>query len=102
VPRWLNVVRAVSSEGYGRTRYHRHIHYLLQNDAAFRSFFEQETDVVPQFYIDRIRKDLGPIWASLPEGALQHDQNAFLKSQSGSVPPISGQADVSAKAARVA
>jgi hypothetical protein len=102
VPRWLNVVRAVSSEGYGRTRYHRQILHLLKSDPAFRMFFEQETDVVPQFYIDRIRKDLGPIWASLPDGALQHDQNAFLKSQSGSTPAISGQAGVPVEAARVA
>ncbi len=99
VPRWLNVVRAVSSEGHGRTRYHRHILSLLQNDTAFRKFFERETDVVPQFYIDRIRKDLGSIWASLPEGALQHDQNAFLKSQSQSNRANLGQAGDSAEAA---
>ncbi len=83
VPRWLNVIRAVSSEGYGRTRYYRQIYARLRNDLAFRRFFEQETSIVPQFYIDRIRRDLGPIWGSLPEGALMHDQNAFLKSHSG-------------------
>jgi hypothetical protein len=80
VPRWLNVVRAISSEGYGRIRYHRQIHDLLLTDRAFRSFFERETDVVPQFYIDRIRRDLGVFWPLLPDGALRHDQNAFLKS----------------------
>ncbi len=80
VPRWLNVVRAISTEGYGRTRYHRQIHQLLVADRAFRDFFEQRTEVVPRFYIDRIRRDLGPIWNWLPSSALQHDQNAFLKS----------------------
>jgi hypothetical protein len=81
VPGWLNVVRAISSEGYGRIRYHRQIHQLLVSDSSFRSFFEQKTEDVPQFYIDRIQRDLGPAWNLLPEGALQHDQNAFLKSQ---------------------
>jgi hypothetical protein len=82
VPRWLNVVRAISSEGYGRIRYHRQVRHLLLTDPAFRSFFERETEIVPRFYIDRIRRDLGPIWDWLPEGALQHDQNAFLKAHS--------------------
>jgi len=94
VPRWLNVVRAISSEGHGRARYYGHVHHLLQNDPAFRRFFEQETDVVPQFYLDRVRKDLGPFWASLPEGSLQHDQNAFLKSQLGGSSGISSQVGV--------
>jgi len=80
VPRWLNVVRAISSEGYGRMRYHQQIRQLLIDDPAFRSFFEQETDDLPAFYSDRVRRDLGPLWTSLPDGALQHDPNAYLKS----------------------
>jgi len=80
VPRWLNVVRAISSEGYGRIRYHQQVRSLLLSDPAFRAFFEQETEVVPPFYVDRIRRDLGPINDWLPDGALFHDQNAFLKS----------------------
>jgi hypothetical protein len=95
VPRWLNVVRAISSEGYGRIRYHRQIHQLLHSDAAFRDFFEQKTEVIPQFYIDRIRKDLGSTWDLLPEGALRHDQNAFLKSHAGSEGVASVPVDVS-------
>ena len=80
VPRWLNVVRAISSEGYGRIRYHQQVRSLLLSDPAFRAFFEQETEAVPPFYVDRIRRDLGPINDWLPDGALFHDQNAFLKS----------------------
>ena len=104
VPRWLNVVRAISSEGYGRIRYHRQIHNLLLTDPAFRSFFEQDTDLVPRFYVDRIRRDLGSIWPSLPPGALQHDQNAFLKSHTGikGQAPIHGQSAESIAASRVA
>ena len=102
VPRWLNVVRAISSEGHGRTRYHRQILHFLKNDRALRRFFEQETDVVPQFYIDKIRKDLGPFWASLPADALRHDQNAFLKSQGGSGTAISVQTGVPEQSVRVA
>jgi hypothetical protein len=104
VPRWLNVVRAISSEGYGRIRYHRQIHKLLVSDPKFRSFFEQETEELPQFYIDRIQRDLGPIWNLLPDGALYHDQNAFLNSQPVSTNPAAspGDIDQSSEEARVA
>ena len=82
VPRWMNVVRAVSSEGFGRIRYHKEVHRRLDGDREYRSFFEQETTSVPTFYKDIVQKDLGPLWEWLPAGALYHDQNAYLKSAS--------------------
>lgn len=81
VPRWMNLMRAVSTEGFGRLRYYRKIRKLLDKDVQFRAFFEGETREVPQFYIDMMRKDLGPLWEYLPEGAYNHDQNAYLKSE---------------------
>ncbi len=80
VPRWMNVVRAVSSEGAGRFRYHRKIRELLATDAKFRKYFEGESTVLPGFYESQVRKDLGPLWSLLPAGALDHDPNAYLKS----------------------
>ena len=53
----------------------------LENDSKFRAYFEQETTELPQFYIDWIRDDLGPLWDWLPEGALYYDPNAYLKSE---------------------
>jgi hypothetical protein len=35
--------------------------------------------VLPQFYKDIIRQDLGPLMEWLPEEALYHDPNAYLK-----------------------
>ena len=32
IPKWMNVVRAVSSEGFGRIRYHETISGLLETD----------------------------------------------------------------------
>lgn len=86
IPRWLNVVRAVSTEGYGRLRYHEEVHRYLLTDRAFRRYFEQETDVLPPFYINQIRRDLGALWEWLPDGALYHDPYAYLKSQPGYEP----------------
>lgn len=81
IPRWMNLMRAVSTEGFGRLRYYRKIRKLLDEDVQFRAFFEGETREIPQFYIDMMRKDLGPLWEYLPEGAYYHDQNAYLKSE---------------------
>ena len=79
--RWMNVVRAVSSEGFGRIRYHKNIRRRLDTDPQFSPYFEQETTVLPAFYVDVVRKDLGALWEWLPEGGLHHDPNAYLKSQ---------------------
>jgi hypothetical protein len=80
IPGWMNLMRAVSSEGFGRIKYISTLIQLLETDRHFRMFFEQETDVIPQFYVNKIKEDLGPLWEWLPEGAIYHDQNAYLKS----------------------
>jgi hypothetical protein len=76
----MNVVRAVSSEGFGRIKYHREVHLRLDTDMPFRRYFERETTTLPRFYADLARRDLGPFWHWLPEGAMHHDPNAYLKS----------------------
>lgn len=81
IPKWMNVVRAISSEGFGRIEYFTNLRRLLDTDRQLRSYFEQETIELPQFYIDRMRKELGAMWQWLPEGALHHDPNAYLNSQ---------------------
>lgn len=92
IPRWMNVLRAVSSEGFGRLRYHRNIRQRLQADRAFRGFFEGDNARVPSFYVERVRRDLGPLWEWLPKGALQHDPNAFLKAGNAHLVRVAGRA----------
>lgn len=81
IPRAMNVVRALSSEGAGRLRYYRTVRRLLETDASVRRYFEGESDVLPQFYLDRVRRDLGPFWDDLPPGALSHDPTAYLAAE---------------------
>jgi hypothetical protein len=79
IPKWMNVVRAVSSEGWGRIRYHSMLRRLLDTDRPLRAFFEGESEVLPEFYVERVRRELGPFYEYLPDGALMHDQEAYLK-----------------------
>lgn len=78
IPGWMNLMRAVSSEGFGRIKYISTLIHLLETDRRFRMYFEQETDVIPKFYVNKIKQDLGPLWEWLPEGAIYHDHNAYL------------------------
>lgn len=80
IPKWMNVLRAVSSEGFGRIRYHTGLRRLLDEEPEVRSYWEGKMTEVPRYYTEWIKRDLGPFWDWLPEGALYHDANAYLKS----------------------
>jgi hypothetical protein len=82
---WMNFMRAISSEGHGRIRFFKKVRKQLLEDSSFRDFFEGTSDVLPTFYTDIIEKDLGHWWSWLPKGALQHEQNAYLK-KNGKLP----------------
>lgn len=80
IPKTMNVIRAVSSEGWTKTRYFRDVRRRLDEDAPFRAFFEQETSEIPPFFSGRIERAMGPLWEWLPDGALSHDPYAFRRS----------------------
>ena len=62
-----------------RRRRPRHIRHLLDTDRSVRDFFECETEVIPSFYINRMKQDWGEFRAYLPEGTIHDDPNAYLK-----------------------
>jgi hypothetical protein len=79
--RWLNFVRAVSTEGFGRLNYYKEIRARLDTDRQFSPYFEQQSDELPEFYSDMVRADLGALWGWLPAGGLNHDPYGYLKSE---------------------
>jgi hypothetical protein len=85
IPRWMNVVRAISTEGFGRIRYHTAVRQHLDDDPTFLPYLNGRSDSLPEFYVNRVKKDLGGLWDYLPDGALYHDPNAYLKAQT--LPP---------------
>ena len=93
--KWMNFMRAISSEGYGRIRFFKKVRSLLDKDIKFRDYFEQETDVIPDFYTNIIKKDLGFMWEWLPKDSIYHDQNAYLKEHQQETNP---QVELTAKA----
>ena len=49
IPKWMNVLRAVSSEGFGRIRYHTTIRQLLESDVTVRGFWGGGEHETPKF-----------------------------------------------------
>lgn len=79
IPKWMNFVRAISSEGFGRLKFYRKVRNLLEEDRQFRDYFEGETTKLPQFYYDMIRQDLRDLWEWLPKEAIHHNPYAYLE-----------------------
>lgn len=79
--KWLNLVRAVSSEGFGRLKFYREVRRRLDEDKPFRDYFERETTELPSFYLTMMKNDLGELWDWLPKGAIDHDPLAYLKDE---------------------
>ena len=74
--RGMNFIRATSSN---RAKYQRKIRTLLREDGQVQAFFAGKTVQLPDFYRNRIKRQLGSLWDALPEGALMHDPNAYLR-----------------------
>jgi hypothetical protein len=97
IPRWMNVVRAISSEGFGRIRYYGEVKRQLIEDRMFRGYFEGEHTHIPKFFLNRMQRDLGPLWEWLPKGAIVHDPKAYLKATANaSLTPITRVAGMAA------
>ncbi len=90
IPRYMNVVRAISSEGFGRIKYHTRIRQMLDTDRSLQAYFNQESDQLPDFYYQRIKRELGPMWEMLPEGAIHHDPYAYLATEQTSLTQLGG------------
>jgi hypothetical protein len=71
----------VSSEGFGRLAYYAELRRRLDTDRHVQHYFDQQTTKLPAFYVDQVRKDLGPLWEWLPAAALYHDPHAYLTSE---------------------
>jgi hypothetical protein len=100
IPRWMNVVRAISSEGHGRIVYHSAVRKLLDTDKTVHRYFDGESDVLPSFYEDRMRRDLGSFMQLLPQGATRHDPNAYLNAEAAAPKPDGEVTPVQARRAR--
>ena len=83
IPRWMNVVRAVSSEGFRRLKYCTDVRRRLNADGHVRRYFEHETTERPAFSLDQVRHDLGALWQCLSADACPTTPTPISKSAEG-------------------
>ncbi len=72
LPRWLNLVRAGSSEGRGRYLQHMKMRERMAHDREFIAFFAGDSAVPPSYYHHTIKEQLGPFYEHLPAGILDY------------------------------
>ncbi len=76
--KWLSLALSLSVGGTGKLKHYLEIRHLLETDRGFRDFLEGESRIIPEYFTNRIRRDLGPLWQWLPKGALEYDPYAEL------------------------
>jgi hypothetical protein len=64
--RWMSPIRSITSRA--RVLHYERIRKLLRRDSGFRAFCEGESGVLPPFFGERIRGELGEFYAHLPPG----------------------------------
>ncbi|NND70579.1 MAG: radical SAM protein [Rhodothermales bacterium] len=78
--RFEQLLRGISSDRRSRLGHQRYMREQF-NDPNVRAFFEGETRTIPDMFVNKVQKDLGPLWEWLPEGTLDYDPNAYLNSK---------------------
>jgi radical SAM superfamily enzyme YgiQ (UPF0313 family) len=79
--RWFNLFLSFSVGGSGKKRNVKTILRNLRMVPEFRSFMNRETDQIPAFMIEQVKKDLGPIWEWLPDKSLSYKTNVSQNSK---------------------
>ena len=72
-PRWITLLLSLTIGGAGKIRSLSLILENLKREPEFQSFVKKETNKIPQFMIDTVRSDLGPLWDWLPNKSLSYD-----------------------------
>jgi hypothetical protein len=71
--RWFTLFMSFSVGASGKINQVASTLERLRTNREFRSFMEKETDQIPGFMIDQVKRDLGPLWEWLPDKTLaQH------------------------------
>lgn len=75
--KWLNALRGGTSK---RRKWQQTVADHLGTDGQFRAYFDGETRVLPELLKNSVERGLGSLWDLLPEGALDHNETAYLDS----------------------
>ena len=75
--KWLTLLLSLTIGGQGKIKYLQSLVNQLHIDESFRSFVRKETNIVPEFLIEKIKKDLGVLWKWCPVESLSYNTNVI-------------------------
>ena len=70
--KWLTLLLSLTIGGRGKIKYLESFLHRLKVDPAFRSFVRKETNTIPGFLIEKVKKDLGALWPWCPVESLSY------------------------------
>jgi len=75
--RWITLFMSLTVGGSGKIRFLSHMLKHFRSDSDFQAFLNRETNQVPQFIREKVKKDLGPLWYWLPDKTLSYNPNVL-------------------------
>jgi hypothetical protein len=79
-PKWITLLLSLTIGGSGKIRSLSSMMKNLRRETEFQSFVKNETNCVPEFMIEAIKRDLGPMWHWLPNKSLSYDSKILSNS----------------------
>ncbi len=76
-PKWITLLLSLTIGGKGKASHLSNVLKSLQKEKEFQSFVKKETNQIPRFMIEKVKKDLGPMWHFLPNKALTYNHNVL-------------------------
>lgn len=76
-PKWITLLLSLTIGGRGKVNHLSNVLKRLQKEKEFHSFVRKETNQIPSFMIEKVKKDLGPMWHFLPNKRLTYNHNVL-------------------------
>ena len=77
--RWTTLLLSLTIGGKGKIRDLTSRFEELRRKPDFQSFVKKETNNIPAFMMQKVKKDLGPLWHWLPDKTLKYNTNVISK-----------------------
>ncbi len=74
-PKWITLLLSVTIGGSGKIRILSEMLNKLRREKDFQLFVKKQSNQIPSFIIEEVKRDLGPLWKWLPNKNLSYNHN---------------------------
>ncbi len=76
-PKWITLLLSLTIGGSEKIRLLSNMLNDLHRETDFYQFINKQTSRVPEFMVENVKKDLGPLWHWLPDKSLSYNTNVI-------------------------